>query len=66
MMEQDMKPGKIVLHVDEVALKLDEMADLCEYWKRHRAKGRTPSGIRAALSMLSDEIVILNSTSRHS
>jgi len=50
----------IVLH-DDVSDRLDEMADLCEHWKRWREeRSRTPQSIRAALVMLSSEVVLLD------
>ena len=39
MLEQE--PGVIFVVRDEQGMKLDELADLCEYWKRHRESGRT-------------------------
>lgn len=47
-----------ILH-DPIAEKLDEMADLCEHWKRHRANGRNPIAVRAALLMLAQECTAL-------
>jgi hypothetical protein len=32
-------PGRMGVMQDSVAEKLDELADLCEYWKRNRDKG---------------------------
>ncbi len=55
-----MAPGEIIILRDTVADKLDEMADLCEYWKRRRDQGITPGSIRAALLMLSEEVVMLS------
>ena len=55
--EADM--SEIEIHKDEVADKLDEMADLCEYWKRNRDNGRTPGAIRAALLMLAGEVFLI-------
>ncbi len=52
-------PGKVVVVTDTVAEKLDEMADLCEHWKRHRERGRKPTAIRAALMMLAAECTAL-------
>ena len=51
--------GKPVLVVDEIANKLDELADICEYWKRQRERGRNPNAIRNALVMLSQEVSAL-------
>lgn len=47
----------MVIIETEQAKKLDELADLCEYWKRHRSSGRTPNSIGAALVMMAKEIV---------
>lgn len=43
-----------------MAEKLDELADLSEYWKKNRDKGRNPNAIRSALIMLCDEITKLD------
>lgn len=51
--------SKIEIQQDVIAEKLDEMADLSEYWKRNRDKGKTPNSIRAAMVMLADEIILL-------
>jgi len=50
--------NEIRLHKDKIAEKLDEMADLCEFWRKNREKGRNPNGIRHALIMLSNEIIM--------
>ena len=47
--------GRVEVVRDDVAEKLDEMADLCEYWKRNRDRGYHPNAIRAALIMLAEE-----------
>ena len=52
-------PQKLEVAHDHVAEKLDEMADLCEYWTRNRAKGRNPKAIRAALLILAAEVTAL-------
>jgi predicted nuclease with TOPRIM domain len=49
---------------DEIAEKLDEMADLCEYWKKNREKGRRSNAIRAALLMLASECSLLDEMER--
>lgn len=54
---------RIEIKIDHIAEKLDEMADLCEYWKKHRSKGRMPNAIRGALVYLSQEVAVLNSVS---
>lgn len=43
----------------DISEKLDELADLCEHWKRHRERGRTPGAIRAGLLMLVQECAVL-------
>jgi hypothetical protein len=43
------------VHRDLIAERLDEMADLCEHWKKNRERGRMPNAIRAALMMLAEE-----------
>ena len=50
--------NEIRLHKDKIAEKLDEMVDLCEFWRKNRKKGRNPNGIRHALIMLSNEIIM--------
>ena len=53
----EMNPGRIHVVVDDISLRLDEMADLCEYWKRWReGRGMTPYAIRSALVSLSSEV----------
>lgn len=44
---------------DSIAEKLDELADLAEIWKLHRVKRKNPTGIRAAMTMLCDDIATL-------
>lgn len=41
---------------DQIADKLDEMADLSEHWKRWRERGHDPQGIRAGMVLLCGEI----------
>lgn len=48
---------KLIAHIDVTAEKLDELAHLAEYWKKNRERGISPGGIRAAMLMLSQEIV---------
>lgn len=48
---------KVKLHRDIIAERLDEIADLCEYWKNLRLKGRNPKAIRMALIMSMAEVV---------
>ena len=45
---------------DDVSQRLDEVADLCEHWKRWReVRGHTPQAIRAALVMLARDVAML-------
>lgn len=44
---------------DDISEKLDELANLCEHWKRHRERGRTPRAIRSGLLMLAQECAAL-------
>lgn len=48
----------IEVKIDVIAEKLDEMADLCEIWKKNREKGRQPNAVRSAVLMLVDEIIM--------
>ena len=41
---------------DHLSEKLDELADLAEYWKKWRCRGGNPHGIRRAMIMLSTEV----------
>ena len=59
MNEQFTQAGMIVVVEDRIADKLDEMADICEYWKRRRERGRNPNAIRQALVMLSQEVAAM-------
>lgn len=52
-------PSEVKLARDEIAEKLDEIADLGEYWKKHREKGCKPDAIRVAMLLLIDNIAIL-------
>ena len=52
--------GKVEVYRDLVAEKLDEMADISEYWKKNRNKGRNPNAIRAAMLMLCEECISLS------
>ena len=45
---------------DDGSRRRDEVADLCEHWKRWReTRGHTPQAIRAALVMLAREVAML-------
>lgn len=55
-----MAPTGIEIRRDLVAEKLDEMADICEHWKRNREKGREPNAIRYALMSLAEEVITLD------
>lgn len=45
---------------DQIGDRLDELADLAELWKKWRARGGNPHGIRCAMVILSTEISILD------
>ena len=45
--------------MNEVDAKLDELADICEHWKRNRERGHTPDAIKGALLMLVAECAAL-------
>lgn len=49
----------IELQRDEIAEKLDELADLAIVWERYRSKGRNPTAVRAALATAAHEITLL-------
>ena len=50
----------VVVH-DDISNRLDEMADLCEHWKKWRQNTKyTPTAIRSALVMLSGEVSALH------
>jgi len=49
---------QVEIHTDVIALKLDEMADLAEYWKKNRDKGIMPAGIRAGMIHLAKDIAL--------
>jgi len=52
--------GQMYLHHDDVSDRLDEIADLCEHWKRWRdGRAYTPQAVRSALVMLAREVVML-------
>lgn len=53
-------PGKTEVHRELIAEKLDEIADVSEYWKKNRDKGRTPNAIRAAILILCEESIALS------
>lgn len=52
-------PARIGITTDHVAEKLDEMADIAEYWRKNRDKKRMPNAIRAAMLMLAEELTML-------
>ena len=41
----------LTVEFDHVGDALDDIADLCEHWKRNRERGRMPHALRAALLM---------------
>ena len=44
---------------DEIAEKIDELADLCEFWSKNRKRGVMPQGVRAAIVMTAQDIAAL-------
>ena len=42
---------------DLVAEKIDELADVSEYWRKSRDKGRESKAIRAAILMIARELL---------
>lgn len=44
---------------DEIAEKLDELADLSEHWKKNREKGIHPQAIRSALIQIIQHVEFL-------
>ena len=44
------------LKAENLHLQLDELADICEYWKKHRENGRTPHGVKAGILALVSNI----------
>ena len=59
-----MQSSMVVVH-DDVSTRLDELADLCEHWKRWRGgRSHTPQAVRAALVMLAREVAVLDDMER--
>ncbi len=56
MSEHMLKPGDFIALRDPIAERLDELADMAEWWRKHRAKGRNPTGIRAGMVTLCEEV----------
>lgn len=55
----DRHGARVLVH-GYVSQRLDEVADLCEHWKRWReTRSHTPQAVRAALVMLAREVVML-------
>jgi hypothetical protein len=53
------KDQKIEIYTDDVADKLDELADISVCWKKYREAGRMPPSIRMVMIETSKEIVAL-------
>jgi hypothetical protein len=51
-----MEHAIVELKTDPVEEQIDELADICEYWKKNREKGKTPYAIKAAIKMIADSI----------
>ena len=54
--------SEIKIYKDEIAEKLDELADLGEYWKKNRDKGYQPNGVRAGMMSIISEINLIAET----
>jgi len=48
--------GEIKIVTDEIAERLDELADLGEIWNKHRKAKRMPHAVRQAMISASGEI----------
>lgn len=46
------------IQIDRTPVLIDELADLCEYWKKHRAAGRTPAHIQSAILAIAGEVAL--------
>lgn len=46
------------LFIDEQADLIDDLAALCEHWKRNRESGRTPQAIRRAIVMVAKDLSV--------
>ena len=44
---------------DEIAEKIDELADLCSVWHGNRKRGLMPKHVRAAIVMTAQDIAAL-------
>jgi hypothetical protein len=66
----EMRPqgdGVIYIQQDEISNRLDEMEDLCKYWKLCREKGNdTPGQISALLVILANGIASLDELEKKS
>lgn len=51
-MEYDLTYGRD----DSITEKLDELADLCEVWKKYRDQGKTPRSLNCALISVCKDI----------
>jgi len=51
--------GRIEVTQDEIAEKIDELADLCDVWKKSRSLGLSPKHNRAAIVMTAQDIAAL-------
>lgn len=55
---------EFVLKQDDFIERLDDLSDLCEYWKRNRKRGRPANAIRTALLAMCHEIALVDSMKR--
>lgn len=60
-----MEAGMIELVKDNIGEKLDELADLAEYWKKQRNEGKSPTGVRQAMLMVINEIQLYQQQDAH-
>ena len=51
--------GEIKIVKDEIAERLDELADLGEVWNKHRKAGRMPHAVRQAMITVSEEVGLM-------
>ncbi len=52
-----MKAGELIEVRDEIALGLDEVADLAAQWSRHRSNGRMPRVLRVAMLAAMKDVI---------
>jgi hypothetical protein len=55
----EMQPQSAVVVHDDIGPKLDEMADLCEIWRKRREQGLMPAAVRGALIQMAREVALM-------